>query len=265
MAENQNNQMVLKKYANSLEIRERFASIVGTGNANAYIADVLLQAAQNPRLQQCEPQSIIASALNAATLRLSVNPNTGQAYLVPYKNKCTLIIGYKGLMQLALRTNQYRYINDAVLDDGVEITLDIKTGLHNFRRIRPGTKTVGYFGFFKLVNGFEKTVYMTVDEVKEHAKKYSKSWGMPDSAWTTNFDDMARKTVLRKLLKYGPMSVMNLYDDDDVSDEDENQSLTARISAELPAPEEVTPIPEEPEEPLTADEAIKQLFGEEQK
>lgn len=250
----------LKDYARSREVVGRFVELVGSVSAaNAYIAGVLMQVAERPELRNCTPQSIVGAALRAATMRLWTDPALGQAYIVPYKDKATLVIGYKGLIALAQRTNKYRHINAAVIDDGEEIIEDKLRGVHQVRRIKPGTKTVGYLAYIAMSNGFEQSLYMTREDVEKHARKYSKSFNRPDSPWTTEFDKMAQKTVLRQLLlrfgQFDPVMREAIVESED--------GTVIDSEYELPDVDDVTLHEEEEKPPRSAEQAIKELFGDE--
>lgn len=251
----------LKDYARSQEVVGRFVELVGSMSAaNAYITGVLMQVAERPELRNCTPQSIIGAALRAATMRLWTDPALGQAYIVPYKDKATLVVGYKGLIAMAQRTNKYRHINATSIDDGEEVIEDKLRGLHQVKRIKPGTRTVGYLAYFAMTNGFERSLYMTREEVQEHAKKYSKSYNRSDSPWQTEFDKMAQKTVLRQLLlRFGQLDPIMR---DALAGEDE---AVIDGEFELPDANDMT-LPEQEEEkpPRSAEQAIEELFGKEQ-
>lgn len=257
-----NNKIVsLKDYARSQEVVGRFVELVGSMSAaNAYITGVLMQVAERPELRNCTPQSIIGAALRAATMRLWTDPALGQAYIVPYKDKATLVVGYKGLIAMAQRTNKYRHINATSIDDGEEVIEDKLRGLHQVKRIKPGTRTVGYLAYFAMTNGFERSLYMTREEVQEHAKKYSKSFNRPESPWQTEFDKMAQKTVLRQLLlRFGQLDPIMR---DVITGEDE---AVIDGEFELPDVDDIT-LPEREEEkpPRSAEQSIEELFGKEQ-
>jgi recombination protein RecT len=137
-------------------------------------------------LQECEPGAVIMEALKAATLRLPINKNLGFAYIVPYRNKgerwshrCRL--GIKGLIQLAMRTGEYRYLNADVVYEGELKSYDKLTGHLDLSGERKSDKVVGYFAYLELLNGFSKTVYWTKEQVIEHAKRFSKSYSSSDS------------------------------------------------------------------------------------
>lgn len=191
----------IREYMRQDEIVTRFAEILGDYQASAYISSVLIAVAQSDNLQACTFQSIVSSALRAATLKLSCDPATGQAHLVPFKGKATLVVGYKGLYHMALRTGKYRYINIIEVHPGETVTENRLTGMHTIT----GTYTdhdniIGIMVYLEMVNGFKKTVYMTVEEIAEHAQKFSKSYSFGDSVWKTNRRAMEKKTVLRLAL-----------------------------------------------------------------
>ena len=196
----------LKEYIRSEEIMNRFKDVLGDYQASAYVSSVVLSVANSQQLQECTPLSIVSSALRAASLRLSCDPSTGQAYLVPFKDrgtpKATLIVGYKGLYHMALRTNKYRDINVAAVFEGEEVTEDRITGMHKLEGRRTGDKVIGYIGYFELLAGYRKTVYMTVAEIHEHAQRRSKGYNRPDGAWKTDTAMMEKKTVLRLMLSH---------------------------------------------------------------
>jgi recombination protein RecT len=194
----------ITNYMESAVVKARFAQIMGERGASNYIASVLIAVADSWALQKCTPISIYTNALRAATLRLSVDPGVGQAYLVPFGEKATLIVGYKGLHDMAVRTNRYRYINVSQIYEGQEITQDQITGFHKIGGGRTGNRIIGWIGAFEMLarfGGYSKTLYMTVEEIHEHGQKYSKSYSKKDSPWQTEPDKMERKTVLRLLLR----------------------------------------------------------------
>ncbi len=189
------------QYMKNDQVRERFSELMGERNGAAYIASVLVTVSQNDTLSKCTPASIYASALRAATIRLSVDAGLGQAYLVPFKDRATLIIGYKGLYDLAVRTGRYRYINVGKVYAGETVVEDRISGLIHLEGGKASDKVIGYIGAFEMTNGFAKTIYMTVEEIDEHARKYSKGYSREDSLWKTNRPAMEKKTVLRMLLR----------------------------------------------------------------
>jgi len=193
----------ISSYLRSEVVKNRFAEVLGDRNAGAYISSVLLAVAndESGNLQRCDVESIYISALRAATLRLSVDSSTGQAYLVPFGGRATLIVGYKGLQDLAVRTNRYRYINIGKVYEGEIVTEDRITGFHKIEGSKKSDKVIGLIGAFELFSGFAKTVYMTLDEIHVHAQKYSKNYNNAKSQWKVNPEAMERKTVLRLMLR----------------------------------------------------------------
>lgn len=168
-------------------------SIVSIVNSNRSLANV-------------DQMSVIQSAMVAATLDLPIDQNLGYVWLVPYKGKAQAQIGYKGYIQLAQRSGQYRAMNAVTVHEG-ELTswnpLTEEVGFDPTKRV--SDTVIGYIGYFKLLNGFEKTVYWTREQIEAHRQRFSKAGG--NSPWATDFDAMAKKTVLKDLLtKWGPMS-----------------------------------------------------------
>lgn len=196
----------LKEVLNTDSVREQFENALEE-NTGSFISSIIDLYNNDNYLQKCDPQKVVMEALKAATLQLPINKQLGFAYIVPYNNKPEFQIGYKGYIQLAMRTGKYKYLNADVIYEGEEIEEDRLTGNISITGEKEGDEVKGYFAYMELNNGFSKTVYMSKQEVIKHAKQYSQSYNNKSSAWQTNFDQMAKKTVLRKLLsKYGIMS-----------------------------------------------------------
>lgn len=158
-------------------------------------------------LQQCDPEKVALECVKAAALDLPIVKSLGYAYVVPYKNVPTFTIGYKGLIQLAQRTGQYKTINSDVVYEGEITGRDKLSGMVNLDGERISDTVVGYFAYFKLLNGYEKVLYMSKEEIEKYAERYSPSYNGKYSPWKSEFDKMACKTVLRQLIsKYGPTS-----------------------------------------------------------
>ena len=210
----QSNKFSLNQLLNSENVKKRTTEILGDRSAQ-FLASILQVTKDNNYLSKADPNSVLQAAMVAATLDLPINNNLGFAYIVPYKNDAQFQMGWKGFVQLALRSGQYKKINVIEIKEGEinELKLDPLREDYMFNWIqdpskREAAKTVGYAAFFQLVNGFEKTVYWTKEAVTQHAKKFSKSFGYKTSAWQTNFDAMAKKTVLKNMLSnYGSLSV----------------------------------------------------------
>jgi len=249
--------VAIKNYGRSPEIMQRFEEVLGAPGASGYVASVIIAASANSALQNCEPKSIFSSALRAATLRLSCDPSTGQAYLVPFKGRATLIVGYKGLYNLAVRTGKYRYIQVYDVREGMEISEDPMTGSLKIETNRTGNEIIGYIASFELLTGFSKAIYMTVPEIHAHAKEYSQSYERSDSAWKTNTRDMERKTILRRLLTH--WGYLNPADAALAIDNPNADEAIEGDAYDLPDPEEVTPPQQLP--PMTEDEVMRDIFG----
>jgi recombination protein RecT len=198
------------------DVQERFSALLDK-RAPAFTASLLSLVSQNDKLLACNPTTILTSAAKAAALNLPVEPALGFAHIVPFKSDATFIIGYKGLLQLALRTNQYAAINADAIYQGEDVTVNRLTGEIAINGHRTGDEVIGYFAYFKMKNGYEKYVYMTVEQVHAHGAKYSKSYTYNTSAWQTNFDAMAKKTVLRQLLSRWGLLSIEMMDDEAVN------------------------------------------------
>lgn len=158
-------------------------------------------------LQACDPRAVAMECIKAASLDLPINKSLGFAYVVPYKNKPTFTIGYKGLIQLAQRSGQYRYINAGTVKEGELVGRNKLSGMIDLSGEATSDVTIGYFAYFQLINGAEKTLYMSRKEAEDWRDKYSPSAKSGYSPWKTDFDKMAMKTCLRRLLgTYGIMS-----------------------------------------------------------
>lgn len=194
-----------KSIVNTKDMVRRLTSACGTKEqAFQFMASMLDLYEGDNYLQKCDPQKVIMECIKAASLNLPLVKSLGYAYVVPYSNVPTFMIGYKGYIQLALRSGQYKCLNADCIYEGEEITFDRLSGRLHIGGEQTGDKAIGYFAYFQLVNGFEKTLYMTIEDIKAYAQKYSKAY--KSGPWVTEFDAMAKKTVIRQILKYGPMS-----------------------------------------------------------
>ena len=188
-------------------------------NANYFVTTVVSAVANNSMLESCEYKSIVSAALLGQSLKLSCAPALGQFYLVPFANKAVFQLGYRGYIQLAIRSGQYSDIDVLDIREGEYSGRSSNTGkpVFNFitsESLRLSQKVIGYMATFTYLNGFTKAIYMSVEELEAHAKKYSQAHQAylagkrKSSLWADNFDAMARKTVLRQLLsRWGMLSV----------------------------------------------------------
>ncbi|MGI5949838.1 recombinase RecT [Peptoniphilus sp.] len=199
----------MKNILNIPSIRTLFDNAL-SDNSGAFVSSLIDLYGGDSYLQECDPKDVVMEALKAATLKLPINKNLGFGYVVPFKNKQgklvpNFIIGYKGLIQLAMRTGQYKSINSGIIYEGMEVSEDVLRGTLSITGKKTSNKVKGYFAYFELINGFEKSLYMTYDEAADWGKKYSKSFNK--GPWNTEFDSQAQKTCLRRLLsKYGVLS-----------------------------------------------------------
>ena len=199
--------------------------------ASKFIASISSAVATNPQLQKCDAGSILSGALLGEALNLSPSPQLGQYYLVPYdKNEkingkwvtvatnAQFQLGYKGYLQLAIRSGQYKDIDVIEIREGEYLGRDKLTGKHKFDFIedeveRENKPVIGYLAYFEYLNGFYKSLYWTKEKMKNHAIQYSQAYARDIkqnsnySFWSKDFDGMAFKTMLRQLIsKWGVMS-----------------------------------------------------------
>lgn len=209
----------LKKVLSAESVKEQFQNALKE-EAPLFVASLIDIYSNDTALQECRPVDVVKEALKAATLKLPINKSLGFAYVIPYREKGTpkpqFQMGYRGYIQLAMRTGQYKYLNADVVHEGEIVFRDKLTG-----EIRlewsDSEEVIGYFAHMETINGFRKSVYWTKEQMLKHAQKYSKSYHRETSAWKTDFDAMAIKTTLRNLLgKYGIMSIdmMNAFSSD---------------------------------------------------
>ncbi len=177
-------------------------------NAGAFVASIIDLVGSDTGLQECDPTAVIMECMTAATLKLPINKQLGFAYVMPFKKVPTFVMGYKGYIQLAMRSGQYKYLNTDCLLEGMEVEADYLTGAIKITgETKKNAQVIGYFCHLELINGFTKSLFMTKQEVVAYAKEYCPSYKSSKSAWKTNFDDMALKTTVRRLLsKWGIMS-----------------------------------------------------------
>ena len=192
--------------------------------ASKFVASITSAVATNQSLQECDAGSILSAALLGEALELSPSPQLGQVYLVPFNTKnsdgtwskkAQFQLGYKGYIQLAIRSGQYKKLNVLAIKEGELIKYDplneeIEVKLIEDEEIRENAKTIGYYAMFEYVNGFRKTLYWTKSKMEAHALKYSKGYAAKKgyTFWEKDFDGMAYKTMLRQLIsKWGIMSI----------------------------------------------------------
>lgn len=201
------------------------ANLAGTlGDASrtkTFTSSLISAVSTNPALRECEGMSIISAALLGESLNLSPSPQLGHYYIVPFKDnkagitKATFQLGWKGYYQLALRSGQYRNIDAVAIKEGELRKYDPVTGEIEIEAIsdpmeREEARTIGYYAFFEMLNGFRKAMYWPKEKMEAHALKYSKGYAAKKgyTFWEKDFDSMALKTMYRQLIsKYGIMSI----------------------------------------------------------
>lgn len=209
-------QQTLQQLMNSGAVVKKMNDVLGSEKkASSFISSVISVSQNNKLLRNAEPMSILSSAMVAATLDLPVVPTLGMAYLVPYKGVCSFQIGYKGILELAMRSGEFRNIIDEVVYDGQLVKKNKFTGEYIFDEDsikldeKGQAKPIGVMARFDLINGYSKTIYWSLEEIEAHAKRFSQAYRSGyDSPWKSDFWQMAKKTVLKSLLnKYAPKSV----------------------------------------------------------
>lgn len=247
-------------------------------NKGTFTTSLMELATSDEKLLQCNPNALMAEALKAASLHLPLNKQLGQCYILPFKNHGvmtpTLVVGTKGYLQLAMRTGKYETINSDVVYEGELKGYDKVTGNLDLSGVRTSNVPIGYFAYMKMKNGFSKLLYMSLDEVCLYAKQYSPTVKFSEKAtpdtlkelalkqaasgvsdgvgWYSNFESMALKTVLRRLLsKWGELSIEN----NDILNIDEAPSAEQQRDEEFAEAKEVIEIDAETGE-------IKQPAGE---
>lgn len=250
---------------NGTYVQNQLKQVLGQ-NAGTFATSIVEVFTNDTQLQACDPNKVVQEAIKAATLKLPLNKQLGYAYIIVFKNydrqlrqsvpTPTLVIGYRGYIQLAMRTGQYRNINADIVYEGELRQVNKLTGEIALDGERTSDRVVGYFAHFETVNGFSKTLYMSLKEMADYALKFSPSFRggekpTPDQlcdiaqeqavkgpvsgqvGWKGDFSAMAQKTVLRRLLsKYGYLSIemMNALADDEPATD--NAAVRDQIIAE---------------------------------
>ena len=237
LVKKENNQRLgLTAYLTNDAVKEQINKVVGGKDGQRFISSIISATQTNPTLQQCTNQSIVSAALLGEALKLSPSPQLGHFYMVPFDVKTDKVdpttnkpiyvkqaqfqLGYKGYIQLAIRSGQYKKLNVMAIKEGEleyfdpldeEIKINLMVEKWDEREALP---TVGYYAFFELANGFRKAIYWSKGQMESHALKYSpgykkdKEKGWNYTFWSKDFDGMAYKTMLRQLIsKWGIMSI----------------------------------------------------------
>ena len=246
-------QAVQKKTVNQLMtsmldgegLRKRFDDLLGKRSAQ-FVSSLVTLVNADANMQKAfyeSPMSVIQAGLKAATFDLPVDQNLGYAYIVPFKNQgkmtATFILGWKGMHQLAIRTGAYKTINVVDIREGElksynRLTEEIDIDFIEDENERESKPVIGYVGYYRLVNGAEKTIYMSVAQITNHEKKFRKGDYM-GKGWRDDWDAMARKTVYRKLIgKWGVMSIeyQTSKDGQNLADQMKEEYIDSNTTAE---------------------------------
>ena len=214
----------LTSYLTQEAVKNQINNVIGGENGQRFISSIVSAVNNNHQLAECTNQSILSGALLGESLKLSPSPQLGQYYLVPFNDKqrgkvAQFQLGYKGYIQLAIRSGQYKKLNVLAIKEGELIkfnplTEEIAVRLIEDEDIRENAPTIGYYAMFEYVNGFRKAIYWSKSRMENHARKYSAGYsrdlqhGTQYTFWSKDFDSMAYKTMLRQLIsKWGIMSI----------------------------------------------------------
>ena len=227
---NGNNKIGFTSFMTSNVVQKKVNEIIGDEKKGSrFISSIVSAVNSNPQLKECDNASILSGALLGESLNLSPSPQLGNYYLVPFADKnrgkvATFQLGYKGYIQLAIRSGQYKKLNVLAIKEGELIKYDplneeIEVDLIDDEEKREKAKTIGYYAMFEYTNGFRKTMYWSKKKMEAHALQYSKGYAKKSgyTFWEKDFDAMAYKTMLRQLIsKWGIMSVdmQNAYEGD---------------------------------------------------
>lgn len=210
----------LTAYLTQDAVKNQINDVIGGKNGQRFISSIVSAVNNNPQLAECTNQSILSGALLGESLKLSPSPQLGQYYLVPFNDKkqgkvAQFQLGYKGYIQLAIRSGQYKKLNVLAIKEGELVRFDplneeIEVNLIEDEEEREKAKTIGYYAMFEYTNGFRKALYWSKAKMEAHALQYSAGYRAKKgyTFWEKDFDGMAYKTMLRQLIsKWGIMSI----------------------------------------------------------
>lgn len=275
----QNRRLGITAYLTRDDVKNQINQVISGKNGTRFISSVVSAVNNNPALQECTNQSILSAALLGESLNLSPSPQLGQYYMVPFNDKnkgkvAQFQLGYKGYIQLAIRSGQYKKLNVLGIKEGELIRFDplneeIVVKLIEDEEAREQAPTIGYYAMFEYTNGFRKAMYWSRRKMEAHALKYSKGYQAKKgyTFWEKDFDGMAYKTMLRQLIsKWGIMSIdmisamdadMAVINEDGTKDYVDNDDSIIDMEPEQPQ-QEPTQAAEAPQDAAAA------LFGNKQ-
>ena len=215
-----NQKMSITPYLTNDAVKAQINAVVGGKDSTLFITSIVSAVNANSALQECSNSSILSAGLLGAALKLSPSPQLGHFYMVPYNDKekgkvAQFQLGYKGYIQLAIRSGQYKKLNVLAIKEGELVKFDplneeIVVNLIEDEEVREKANTIGYYAMFEYVNGFRKAIYWSKAKMMAHAERYSKGFAAHKgyTFWEKDFDGMAYKTMLRQLIsKWGIMSI----------------------------------------------------------
>lgn len=265
LVKGQEKRVGLTAYLTNGAVKNQINKVLGGEKGQEFIASIVSAVNTNPELQKCDNASIVSGALLGSSLNLTPSPQLGQFYLVPFMDKnrgmvAQFILGYHGILQLAIRSGQYKKINVLPIKQGELIRFDpleeeIDVNLIEDEEQRENTPTIGYYATFSYINGFKKSIYWSKKKMESHAKRYSRAYakGSGASFWLKDFDAMACKTMLRQLItKWGAMDTTlqrAVNADNAVIREDMSPVYVDEVETVETKEEQIMPPPEEPEAP----------------
>ena len=272
----QNRRLGITAYLTQDAVKNQINQVISGKNGTRFISSVVSAVNNNPALQECTNQSILSAALLGESLNLSPSPQLGQYYMVPFNDKnkgkvAQFQLGYKGYIQLAIRSGQYKKLNVLGIKEGELIRFDplneeIVVKLIEDEEAREQAPTIGYYAMFEYTNGFRKAMYWSRRKMEAHALKYSKGYQAKKgyTFWEKDFDGRAYKTMLRQLIsKWGIMSIdmisamdadMAVINEDGTKDYVDNDDSIIDMEPEQPQ-QEPTQAAEAPQDAAAA------LFG----
>ena len=276
-----NARLGLTAYLTQDAVKDQINKVVGGKDGQRFISAIISATTANPALQECTNQSILSGALLGESLKLSPSPQLGQYYLVPFNDKekgkvAQFQLGYKGYIQLAIRSGQYKKLNVLSIKEGELIRFDplneeIEVKLIDDEAEREQAQTIGYYAMFEYTNGFKKAMYWSKAKMEAHAIKYSpgfaadKRKGTAFTVWSKDFDGMAYKTLLRQLIsKWGIMSIdmISAFDSDYAVINEDGTKNYVETESDVIEMDVVEPQEEKTESSDNTTDAASALFGE---
>lgn len=269
------NKVGLTAYLTNDAVKANVAKVVGGKDSDKFISSIISAVQATPALQECDNGSIVSAALLGKSLNLSPSPQLANFYMVPFKDKnkgmvAQFILGWKGMVQLAIRSGYYKRINVLAIKEGELVRFDpleetIEVNIIDDEEKREQTPTCGYYAFFEYLNGFRKAIYWSKTKMEAHALRYSQGYRADKknkteyTFWSKSFDDMAMKTMIRQLIgRWGVMSteLQTAYTADEAVIKEDGTPELVEVAEVAPAVE-VTPAPEPAPEPKPKKKAEK--------